>query len=178
MGGHLGHKCTEEVGHRVYNGVGGRPLPKMSPSPLVDLILISKLDSLHLKPRRPPVRVAARSQWTYRKRWSLTARPPTSYTRAFPLYILALYGELIPSSLLKLISSPFQITPPPPPPTSVLSLKIPLSRLNPLSSESDQHQISPCNINALYHRVVSRTMDMITQDKFAWYFINFSPLLL
>ena len=39
--------------------------------------------------------------------------------------------------------------------------------LNPLSPKSDQHQISPCNINALYNRVVMRIRDMITQDEFA-----------
>ena len=49
---------------------------------------------------------------------------------------------------------------------------------NPLSPKSDKHQISPCYINALYKRVVMRIMDMITQDEFASYFINFSPLLL
>ena len=53
-----------------------------------------------------------------------------------------------------------------------------MSAFNPLSPKSDQHRISPCNINALYHRVVMWIMDMITQDKFDWYFINFSPLLL
>jgi len=42
-----------------------------------------------------------------------------------------------------------------------------LSPFNPLSPKSDQHQISPCNINALYDRVVMRIMDMITQDEFA-----------
>ena len=50
--------------------------------------------------------------------------------------------------------------------------------VNPLSPKSDQHQISPCNINALLNRVVIRITDMITQDVFAWYFINSSPLLL
>ena len=49
---------------------------------------------------------------------------------------------------------------------------------NPLNPKSDQHQISPCNSNALYNRVVMRIKDMITQDEFDWYFINFSPLLL
>ena len=39
--------------------------------------------------------------------------------------------------------------------------------VNPLSPKSDQHQISPCNINALYNRVVMRIRDMITQDEFA-----------
>ena len=39
--------------------------------------------------------------------------------------------------------------------------------LNSLSPKSDQHQISPCNINALSNRVVMRVMNMITQDKFA-----------
>ena len=49
---------------------------------------------------------------------------------------------------------------------------------NPLSPKSDQHQISPCNINALLNRVVMRITDMITQDEFAGYFIYVSPLLL
>ena len=39
--------------------------------------------------------------------------------------------------------------------------------LNPLSPKSDQDQISPCNINALYNRVVMRITDMITRDEFA-----------
>ena len=46
------------------------------------------------------------------------------------------------------------------------------------SDYSDQHQISLCNINTLLNRVVMRIMDMITQDKCAWYFINFPPLFL
>ena len=33
--------------------------------------------------------------------------------------------------------------------------------------KSDQHQISPCNINALLNRVVVRIKNMITQDEFA-----------
>ena len=41
--------------------------------------------------------------------------------------------------------------------------------LDPLNLKSDQHQISPCNIDALYNSVVMRIMDMITQDEFAWY---------
>ena len=45
--------------------------------------------------------------------------------------------------------------------------------LSPLSPKSDQRQISPCNIDALLNRVVMRTTDMITQDEFARYFINF-----
>ena len=32
---------------------------------------------------------------------------------------------------------------------------------------SDQHQISPYNINALLTRVVMRITDMITRDEFA-----------
>ena len=39
--------------------------------------------------------------------------------------------------------------------------------MNPLMPKSDQHQISPCNINALQNRVVMRITDMITQDEFA-----------
>ena len=38
---------------------------------------------------------------------------------------------------------------------------------NPLNPESDQHQISPCNSNALQNRVVMRIIDMIAQDEFA-----------
>ena len=37
---------------------------------------------------------------------------------------------------------------------------------NPLSLKSDQHQISPCNINALLNRVVMRITDMITEGEF------------
>ena len=39
--------------------------------------------------------------------------------------------------------------------------------INPLSSKRDQHQTSPCNINALLNIVVMRIIDMITQDEFA-----------
>ena len=39
--------------------------------------------------------------------------------------------------------------------------------INPLSPKSDQHQISPCNINALKNIVVMGITDMITQDEFA-----------
>ena len=49
---------------------------------------------------------------------------------------------------------------------------------NPLNPKNDQHQISPWNSNALYNKVVMRIKDMTTQDEFAWYFINFSPLRL
>ena len=38
-------------------------------------------------------------------------------------------------------------------------------QINPLSPKSDQHQISPCNINALQNRVVMRIKDMITQNE-------------
>ena len=39
--------------------------------------------------------------------------------------------------------------------------------LNPLSPRSDQHQISPCNINALENRVVMSITNMSTHDEFA-----------
>ena len=42
-----------------------------------------------------------------------------------------------------------------------------LVKVNPLSPKSDQHQISPCNINALLNRVVMRITDLITHDEFA-----------
>ena len=40
-------------------------------------------------------------------------------------------------------------------------------RLSLLSPKSDQHQISPCKINALQNRVVMRIKDIITHDVFA-----------
>ena len=46
-----------------------------------------------------------------------------------------------------------------------------------LSSNSDQRQISPCNINAYSIPEVMRIKDMITQGDFSWY-NNFSPILL
>ena len=50
--------------------------------------------------------------------------------------------------------------------------------INPLSPNSDQHQISPCNINAFLTPEVMRIKGMITQREFSWYFNNFSPVLL
>ena len=51
-------------------------------------------------------------------------------------------------------------------------------RIHPLSLDSDQHQISPCNMNALLIREVMGIKDMIIQDKLSWYLTNFSPLVL
>ena len=39
-----------------------------------------------------------------------------------------------------------------------------MQRFNPLSSNSDQHQISPYNINAQLSAQVSRIKEMITRD--------------
>ena len=39
--------------------------------------------------------------------------------------------------------------------------------VNPLSPNIDQHQISPCNINAYTTPEVMRTKDMTTQGEFA-----------
>ena len=50
--------------------------------------------------------------------------------------------------------------------------------INPLRPKSDQHEISPYNINALENRVVMRTEYMIREDESNWYFNKFSPLLL
>ena len=61
---------------------------------------------------------------------------------------------------------------------SVIFTLISIGYFNPLSNKTDQHQISPCNINALKNKVVMRITDMITHDEFACYFITFSPLLL
>ena len=40
-------------------------------------------------------------------------------------------------------------------------------RINPLSPNSDQHQISPCFINAYSTPEVMRMKDMITQGEFS-----------
>ena len=40
-------------------------------------------------------------------------------------------------------------------------------KINPLSPNSDQHQISPCNINAYSTPEVMRIMDMNTQGEFS-----------
>ena len=46
----------------------------------------------------------------------------------------------------------------------------------PLSPNSDQHQISPRNINAYSTREVMGIKNMITQGEFSWYFNNFPPV--
>ena len=48
----------------------------------------------------------------------------------------------------------------------------------PFGPNSDQHQISPCYINAYSTPEVMRINDMITQGEFSSYFKNFSPALL
>ena len=48
----------------------------------------------------------------------------------------------------------------------------------PLNPNSDQHQISPCNMNAYSTPEVMGIKDMITQGEFSWYFDNFSSVLL
>ena len=50
--------------------------------------------------------------------------------------------------------------------------------VNPLSPKSDQHEISPHNINALENRVVMRIEDMIRKDESNRYFNKLSTLLL
>ena len=45
---------------------------------------------------------------------------------------------------------------------------------NLLSPKSDQHEISPYNINALENRVVMRIEYMIREDESNWYFNEFS----
>ena len=52
------------------------------------------------------------------------------------------------------------------------------SKLNPLNPKSDQHEISPYNINALENIVVVRIEYMIREDESIWYFTKFSPILL
>ena len=43
-----------------------------------------------------------------------------------------------------------------------------LGPFNPLSLNSDQHQISPCNVNAYSTPEVMRIKDMITQGEFSF----------
>ena len=50
--------------------------------------------------------------------------------------------------------------------------------VNPLSPKSDQHELSPYNINALENRVVMRIEDMIRKDECNRYFNKLSTLLL
>ena len=45
---------------------------------------------------------------------------------------------------------------------AVLTVK---STVNPLSLNSDRHQISPCNINAQLSVQVSRIKEMLTRDE-------------
>ena len=47
------------------------------------------------------------------------------------------------------------------------ALRASLAIFNPLSPNSDQHQISPCNTNAYSTPEVMRIKDMITQGKFS-----------
>ena len=43
---------------------------------------------------------------------------------------------------------------------------------NPLSPNSDQHQISPCNVNAYSTPEVMRIKDMIIQGEFSFFDIR------
>ena len=65
---------------------------------------------------------------------SSSAWPPTSCTWAFPLCIIILYGELIPSSFLNSTSPPNSNKPlvsiKPPPPWNVFEINKPLGGLN------------------------------------------------
>ena len=50
--------------------------------------------------------------------------------------------------------------------------------INLLRPKSDQHEISPYNINALENTVVMRIEVKIKEDDSNWHFNKFSPLLL
>ena len=50
--------------------------------------------------------------------------------------------------------------------------------INPLRPKSDQHEISPYNINALENTVVMRIEVKIREDDSHWYVNKFSLLLL
>ena len=47
-----------------------------------------------------------------------------------------------------------------------------------MGSNSEQHQISPCNINAYLTPEVMRITHMITQGEFSRYFNNFAQVFL
>ena len=59
----------------------------------------------------------------------------------------------------------------------VVFFKVDLA-LNLLRPKSDQHEISPSNINSLENRLVMRIEYMIREDESNWYFNKFSRLLL
>ena len=59
-----------------------------------------------------------------------------------------------------------------------LTLRPRLGATKPLNPKSDQHEISPYNINALENRVVMRIEYMIREDESNRYFNKFSLLLL
>ena len=52
------------------------------------------------------------------------------------------------------------------------------TKLKLLTLLSDQHQISPCNVNAYSAPEVMRIKDMITEGEFSGYFSNFSLVVL
>ena len=91
--------------------------------------------------------------------WSSTTWPLTSCTWAFPLCIVLLYGELIPSSFLNWISLPSQISPPP---QSLLSpLQMGLKKIRPPVIE-DLRYVK--NSNAYKHSVLITTLPEYNND--------------
>ena len=50
--------------------------------------------------------------------------------------------------------------------------------INPSRTKSDQHEISPYNINALENTAIMRIEVKIKEDDSNWHFNKFSPLLL
>ena len=62
--------------------------------------------------------------------------------------------------------------------TSNTSTNLLQSCINPLSPNSDQHQISSNNINRQSRRKVKRINKMISKEKMIWSFIKFSQLIL
>ena len=59
---------------------------------------------------------------------------------------------------------------------NICTVRVLLS-INPLSSNSDQHQFSPNNIHTLSRDYVMRIDKMITKEKMPSSFINFSQLI-
>ena len=98
--------------------------------------------------------------------------------RAFVVHVYSVY----PWTTFQVVRASHPYPPPPPPQsetclqfsfqtlqqgTTLRSLLKEDSHFNPLKPNSDQHQISPCNINTYSTPEVMRIKDMITQGEFS-----------
>ena len=129
--------------------------------------------------------------------WSSPARPKTSCTWAFPLCILVLYGELMPSSFLNYMSPPLSNKPPPfllnPASNGLQINKPPGALIEGLRLFSCEQVLGfKKRTQIAWHRSfaepffqywfkgkrkVMRINKMITNEKMLWSFIQFSQIL-